>query len=128
MSRLSERLSKIEEQLDRMEALLRAKTAGKRVISPRKTLYGKTVRLSKEEYASLKAELSDETDAFIAFFDGLKVLKGYVYASDYMAMQKWAIRAWHERLPDIQRASAKETGPTKDANAQEREWRKRQCG
>lgn len=57
------------------------------------------VLLSDDEYNKLIEELGkDKADAVIKNYSELKEMKGYKYKSDYLAIKKWAITAYEEKV------------------------------
>lgn len=55
------------------------------------------VLLSDVEVDKLKAECGSDFDGVIQNYDDYKEMKGYTAKSDYLAIKKWGIRAYHEQ-------------------------------
>ena len=62
-----------------------------------KKSFGENVLLTDEEYNSLKAKYSDDTDGIISVLDNYKGASGKKYKSDYRAILTWCVDAYYER-------------------------------
>lgn len=124
--RLREQLDAIVAQLHRIEKNIVAskETEKNRIVKKAgKKLFGTVTYLRPSEYRMLVNSIgADKADKIIANYDQIKAMKGYIYASDYAAIQRWGIEAYNETVPR-RKKSAIESEDTIDANREEAAWR-----